>query len=218
MLDKFTALTSDLYAYLADHRSDRDPLLDELKRETEGLGGVAMMQIAPEQGALMTLLVRAIEARRAIEIGTFTGYSALSIARGLPDDGLLVCCDINPEWTAIGRRYWDRAGVGHKVELRLGPALETLAAMPPTPAFDFAFIDADKTNYRNYYEALLPRVRQNGLLVFDNVLWMGQVLDGASSDESTVALRQLNDRLRDDPRVESVMLSISDGITIARKR
>jgi caffeoyl-CoA O-methyltransferase len=177
-----------------------------------------MMQVAPDQGALMTLLARAIGARAAIEIGTFTGYSALCIARGLPDDGRLLCCDLNDEWTSIGRRYWDRAGVGHKIELRLGPALDTLRALPAGEQFDLAFIDADKTGYRDYYEEILARLRPNGLILFDNVLWMGQVLSEDTTDESTRALRELNDALASDRRVESVMLPISDGLTIVRKR
>lgn len=218
MHDKFTALTSELYDYVVAHRSERDPVLAELAAETAALGGIALMQVSPDEGALMTLLCRTMGARAAIEVGTFTGYSALCIARGLPDDGKLVCCDVNAEWTGIGRRYWDRAGVGHKIEVRIAPALDTLRALPATEQFDFAFIDADKTGYRAYYEEILARLRPNGLILFDNVLWMGLVLDAQSTDESTRALRELNDLLVDDPRVESVMLPISDGVTIVRKR
>jgi caffeoyl-CoA O-methyltransferase len=217
-MEKFTPLTSPLYEYVVAHRSGRDPVLDDLAAETEALGGIGLMQVAPDEGALLTLLVGAIGARSAIEIGTFTGYSALCIARGLPDDGRLLCCDLNAEWTATARRYWERARVAEKVELRLGPALDTVRALPREPRFDFAFIDADKTGYRDYYEELLPRLRPNGLIVFDNVLWMGLVLDADSADESTRALRELNDFVADDPRVESVMLAISDGVTIVRKR
>ena len=218
MSDKFTAMSSDLYGYVVAHRSERDPVLAALAEETATLGGISRMQVAPDQGALMTLLARAIGARAAVEIGTFTGYSALCIARGLPDDGRLLCCDINDEWTAIGRDYWNRAGVAHKIELRLGPALETLRALPVGEQFDLAFIDADKTGYRDYYEEILARLRPNGLILFDNVLWMGQVLDENTTDESTRALRELNDALTNDRRVESVMLPISDGLTIVRKR
>lgn len=218
MSDKFTALTPELYDYVVAHRSERDPVLEALAAETAALGGISLMQVAPDEGALMTLLARAVGARSAVEIGTFTGYSALCIARGLADDGRLLCCDINAEWTAIGRGYWDRAGVGHKIEVRIAPALETLRALPVTAQFDFAFIDADKTGYRDYYEEILPRLRPNGLVLFDNVLWMGTVVVEASRDESTRALRALNDFLADDPRVESVMLPISDGLTIVRKR
>jgi caffeoyl-CoA O-methyltransferase len=219
MHDKFTTITSPLYEYLVAHRSDRaDRALAALAEETAGLGAISIMQASPEQGALMTLLVRATGARSAVEVGTFTGYSSLCIARGLPEDGRLLCCDVNEEWTAIGRKHWDRAGVGHKIELEIAPALDTLRALPREPRFEFAFIDADKTGYRDYYEEILARMRPQGLILFDNVLWMGQVLEGGSRDESTQALRELNDFVADDPRVESVMLPISDGLTIVRKR
>jgi len=219
MPDKFTAVTSDLYDYLVRRRSERDPLLAALAKETEAaLGSISMMQIAPEQGAFMALLTRAIGARSAVEVGTFTGYSALSVARALPQDGHLLCCDINEKWTAMARRYWEKAGIAHKIELRLGPALETLRSLPATPQFDIAFIDADKPNYRGYYEEILTRLRPNGLVLFDNVLWMGRVLDETTSDESTRAIQALNDFLPTDQRVEVVMLAISDGLTIVRKR
>lgn len=218
MHDKFVAMSSPIYEYLVDHRSDRDPIAAELIAETEKLGGLALMQIAPEQGSFMALLARSIGAKRAIEVGTFTGYSALAVARALPDDGKLICCDVSEEWTSIGRKYWGKAGVAHKIDLRIAPAVETLRALPNDPVFDFAFVDADKPNYRNYYEEIITRLRPGGLVLFDNVLWMGQVIDANSKDESTVALRELNDFIRDDSRVESVMLSISDGLTIARKR
>jgi caffeoyl-CoA O-methyltransferase len=216
---KFTALNGELYEYLAAHRSERDPVLAALAQETEELlGPMSLMQIAPEQGAFMTLLARAIGARSAVEVGTFTGYSALSIARALPDDGRLLCCDVNEEWTAMARRFWEQAGVAHKIELRLGPALDTLRALPAGTQFDMGFIDADKLNYRNYYEEVLARLRPNGLILFDNVLWMGQVLDASSSDENTRGMQALNDFLATDRRVETVMLPVSDGLTIVRKR
>ena len=215
---KYTQMNDELYAYLAGHRSDQDPLLAQLARETEDLGAISQMQIAPDQGALLTLLTRISGARNAIEIGTFTGYSGLSIARGLPPDGTLLCCDSSEEWTGIARKYFAQAGFADRVQIRLAPALETLAALDPTEQFDFAFIDADKTNYSAYYAELLPRVRPNGLLLFDNVLWGGNVVEETDTRDATEAIRALNDRLRDDPRVESVMLSISDGLTIARKR
>src|SRR5262245_8223694 len=172
-MDKFTPITSELYAYVLAHRSERDPVLAALAAETHELGGVSMMQVAPEQGAFLTLLARAIGAKSAVEVGTFTGYSALCVARGLPEDGTLLCCDVNEEWTGIGRRYWEKAGVAKKITLRIGPALETLRRLPATPQFDMAFIDADKPNYHNYYEEILARLRPNGVLLFDNVLWMG---------------------------------------------
>jgi caffeoyl-CoA O-methyltransferase len=218
MPDKFTLLTPDLYQYLVEHRTERDPLLVALAEETAGLGPISLMQVAAEQGALMTLLARLIGARQAVEIGTFTGYSALCLARGLSDDGRLLCCDVNEEWTAIARRYWQQAGVARKIDLRIGPALDTLHSLPAGTVFDMAFIDADKTNYRNYYEEILQRLRPNGLILFDNVLWMGRVLDVSSTDENTRAIRALNDALAADPRVEAVMLPISDGLTIVRKR
>ena len=218
MPDKYTTLTPNLYEYLIDHRSECDPVLAALAKETEALGPISLMQVAPEQGAFMTLLARAIGARSAVEVGTFTGYSALCVARGLPDDGRLLCCDVNAEWTSIGRRYWEKAGVAKKIELRLGPALDTLRTLPADAQFDIGFIDADKPNYKNYYEEILKRLRANGLILFDNVLWMGQVLDAATTDESTRALRELNEFLIADRRVEAVMLPISDGLTIVRKR
>jgi caffeoyl-CoA O-methyltransferase len=218
MDDKFTRLTPELYEYLVAHRSQRDPVLDALVAETAKLGGVSLMQIAREQGAFMTLLARAIGARRMIEIGTFTGYSALCLARALPADGKLLCCDLNDEWTAIARRHWRAAGVADRIELRLGPALETLRTLPSDPVIDLTFIDADKEGYRGYYEEVLLRTRPNGLILFDNVLWMGQVLDRDTTYPDARAIQELNDFVAADPRVEAVMLPIADGLTIARKR
>lgn len=215
---KFTKMTSDLYAYMAGHRSDRDPLLAQLAEETKNLGPISMMQVAPDQGALLTLLTRVCRAKNAIEIGTFTGYSGLSIARGLPPDGNLLCCDSSEEYTAIAQKYFEKAGVADRVEIRIAPALETLDALPPIEQFDLAFVDADKTNYSNYFEELLPRIRPGGLLLFDNVLWGGSVIDVTNVEDGTKAIRALNDQVRDDRRVESVMIAISDGLTIARKR
>jgi predicted O-methyltransferase YrrM len=218
MPDKYTTLTPALYQYLIDHRSVRDSVLESLAKETEELGPISLMQVAPEQGALMTLLARAIGARSAVEVGTFTGYSALCIARGLPDDGRLLCCDVSEEWTAIGRRHWERAGLADKITLRIGPAVDTLRALPAEPQFDLGFIDADKPNYRHYYEEILKRLRPNGLILLDNVLWMGAVVDAQNREDSTVAIRAINDFVASDPRVESVMLPVSDGLTIIRKR
>ncbi len=215
---KYTPLSPELYAYLVDHGHNTDPVLAELAKETETLGPVSMMQIAPEQGTLMSLLVRITGARAAIEIGTFTGYSAISIARGLPAGGTLLCCDINEDWTSIARRYFAKAGVADRINLHIGPALETLHGLDPAVTFDFAFIDADKVSYRAYYEALLPRLRPNGLIIFDNVLWMGQVVDASNTSADTVALRELNDFIARDERVQAVMIAVSDGLTIVRKR
>lgn len=216
--DKFTALTPGLYAYLLAHNPPEDAVLRDLARETAALGPIALMQVAREQGALLTLLAKIVGARHALEIGTFTGYSALSIARGLAPGGRLVCCDVSEEWTAIARKYWTRAGLADRIDLRLGPALETVAALPPDPPLDLVFIDADKESYRAYYEAVLPRLSPNGLVVFDNVLWMGAVADPANGDPSTVAIRALNDHVAADPRVDAVMLPVADGITIVRRR
>jgi caffeoyl-CoA O-methyltransferase len=176
------------------------------------------MQIAPEQGALLRILTRLIGATRAVEVGTFTGYSALCIARGLGEGGQLLCCDVSDEWTSIGRRYWEKAGVADRIELRLGPALDTLQSLPRQPAFDLAFIDADKPNYIGYYEELVPRLRTNGLVVVDNVLWSGTVVDPKATDDNVEAIRRFNDHLAADGRVEAVMIPVSDGITLARIR
>lgn len=215
---KYTGLTPALYDYVCAHRSERDPLLTELVAETEQLGGISLMQVAVEQAALLGLLARLVGARNAVEVGTFTGYSALSIARGLAPGGRLLCCDVSEEWTAIGRRYWERAGVADRIDLRIAPALDTLRALPRTESIDFAFIDADKTGYRSYYEEILARMRAGGLIVFDNVLWMGMVIDEADQSEEARAIRELNDFLPTDPRVECVMIAVADGLTLARKR
>jgi caffeoyl-CoA O-methyltransferase len=218
MQEKFTQITPALYRYVVSHCSPCDPVLEELADETARLGGISLMQVAPEQGALLTLLVRAIGARSAIEVGTFTGYSAISIAHGLGDDGRLLACDVNDEWAAIARRYFARAGVAEKIDLRIAPAIDTLRALPSEAEYDFAFVDADKTSYRAYFEEIVPRLRPNGLLMLDNVLWMGQVIDEGDTEENTQAIRDINDHAARDSRVEAVMLPVSDGITIVRKR
>jgi caffeoyl-CoA O-methyltransferase len=215
---KFITLDDKLYNYMLAHGQNDDPVLRDLIRETqEKLGRRAGMQIAPEQGTFMTMLARAIGARRAIEVGTFTGYSAICIARGLTADGSLLCCDVSEEWTVIARRYWEKAGVAGRITLKLAPALDTLRALPSDATFDFAFIDADKTNYRHYYEEVLRRTRAGGLILVDNVLWDGAVLDEKDQTDDTKAIRAFNDFAVTDKRVELVMLPISDGLTIARK-
>ena len=215
---KFLRLTPELYNYLVAH-SDEDALLAELADETASrMGGVAMMQISREQGTFMTILARAIGARHAVELGTFTGYSAICIARALPPDGTLLCCDISAEWTAIAQRYWEKAGLSRKITLKLAPALDTLRALPANEIFDFAFIDADKGYYRSYYDEILKRLRPNGLIVIDNVLWSGEVLNQRNQSADTRAIRALNDFLPSDSRVDVVMLPIADGITICRKK
>ena len=215
---KFIPLTDPLYDYIVQHGHNADPVLAELARETAALGPIARMQIAPEQGTLMSILVRSIGARSAVEIGTFTGYSAVCIARGLPPGGKLLCCDISDEWPKIARKYWAKAGVDDRIDLRIAPAIDTLRGLPADHVVDFAFIDADKVAYRDYYEALLPRLRPNGLILFDNVLWTGQVLNTKSDSDDTRALQALNDFIARDERVEAVMISVSDGLTIVRKR
>jgi len=218
MHEKFLSLTQPVYEYLVAHSAPPDDVLRDLAEETAALGPVSMMQVAVEQGAFLTMLARLMGARRAVEIGTFTGYSSICIARGLADGGRLLCCDVSEEWTAIARRYWTRAGLDDRIELRLGPGLDTLRALPREPAIDLVFIDADKPGYRSYYEELLPRVRPNGLFVFDNVLWSGAVADPAVQDDSTRALRALADHVRQDARVDEVMLAVADGLLLARKR
>jgi caffeoyl-CoA O-methyltransferase len=211
-------LTRAVHDYLVARMLPLDDVQRDLIAETEALGGISMMQIAPEQGAFMTLLTKLVGAFRAVEVGTFTGYSALSIARGLPDDGRLLCCDVNEEWTAIARQYWERAGVDGKIELRIAPALETLRSLPAGEQFDLAFIDADKENYPNYYEEVLSRLRQNGAILVDNTLWMGAVIDPNATDDQTNIIRKFNDTVAADDRVESVILTIGDGLTLIRKR
>jgi len=215
---QFLALTHQLYEYLVAHGHNGDPIRAELAAETAKLGWISTMQIAAEQGTFMAILAGAIGARSAVEVGTFTGYSALCVARALPADGRLLCCDVNEEWTSIGRRYWERAGVANKITLKLGPAADTLKAIPAAHTFDFAFIDADKSSYAIYYEEILKRTRPNGLILLDNVLWKGAIVDEAIKDADTLALRALNDFIAKDTRVEAVMLGFSDGVTIVRKK
>jgi caffeoyl-CoA O-methyltransferase len=218
MPSKFTALTPELHGYLVEHGARQDELLLRLAAETAELGGISIMQISPEQGAFMNLLVRAIGARRALEMGTFTGYSAICIARGLPDDGQLVTCDVSEEWTGIARRYFDEAGLTERIDLRLGPALGTLRAMPADQPFDFAFIDADKVGYLDYYEEALRLLRPGGLAMIDNVLRGGRIVDPDAQDEGDRVVLELNERVIADERVDAAMLGVSDGVTLILKR
>lgn len=218
MSTHFVPMTPALEDYLTRQSTRRDALLAELAAETAQLGEVQVMQIAELQGSLMSLLTGAIAAVRAIEIGTFTGYSAICIARALPAHGTLLCCDVSDEWTSIARRYFAKAGVAHKIDLRIGPALDTLRALPVEPLFDIGFIDADKVNQRNYYEEVLLRLRSGGLLLIDNVLREGRVLDASLHDPALSAVRACNDAVAADPRVEVAMLPIADGLTVIRKR
>jgi len=211
-------LTPQIQRYVVEHSKGPDEVQRSLIAETEALGFISIMQIAPEQGAFMEQLARALGVRRAVEVGTFTGYSALCIARALPPGGKLLCCDISEEWTSIGRRHWERAGVADRIDLRLGPAAETLAAMPVEPIFDLAFIDADKAGYRTYYEEILKRLRPGGVILVDNVLWMGSVVDPDNTNEDTNAIRAFNDFVAADERVEVAMLTIGDGLSFIRKK
>jgi len=214
---KFTALDDTLYEYLVAHRSPDDAVVAELREETARLGGMAVMQIAPDQATLLRILVSAIGARRAIEVGTFTGLSALAIARGLPPDGRLLCLDVSDEWTRIARRYWEKAGVADRIELRLGPAADTLQSLPESPSFDFAFIDADKKSYGLYWQEVVRRLRPGGIVAVDNVLWEGEVVKPDKRGEDVQAIRSFNESVLADERVESVMLAVADGLTLARK-
>ena len=215
---KSFGLTPELHRYLVAHGTPPDAVQRELIAETAKLGPISMMQIAPEQGAFLTLLARAISAREAVEVGTFTGYSALAIARGLAPGGHLLCCDVSADWTAVARRAWARAGVADRIKLEIAPAAETLRALPRAERFDLAFIDADKTNYGVYYEEILARTRPGGLILVDNVLWSGSVIDASVQDENTRAIRAFNDRVAADARVDCAMTPISDGLTLLRKR
>jgi caffeoyl-CoA O-methyltransferase len=216
-MPKYTRVDDALHEYLLAHRSPDDAVLDELRAETQRvLGTAAGMQIAAEEGTFLGLLVGALGARRVVEVGTFTGYSALCMARALQPGGRLTCCDVSEEYTAIARRYWEKAGVADRIELRLGPAIDTLRSLPPGP-IDFAFVDADKENYQAYYEELLGRLRPGGLIAIDNVLWSGQVIRDVDQTANTKAIRALNDHVAADRRVQSVMLGLSDGVTLVRK-
>jgi caffeoyl-CoA O-methyltransferase len=215
---KFTPLNARLFQYICDcSGSAGDAVLEALRAETAALGEIATMQIGPDQGAFMTLLVAAIGARDAIEIGTFTGYSSICIARGLPPGGRLLCLDADAQWTAIARKYWARAKVAHKIELRLAPAIESLKMLEKGRSFDFAFIDALKTEYDDYYELVLPRMRPDGLILLDNMLWRGR-LGGNKPIRKPGgrAIDRLNRKLARDKRVESVLLSVGDGLRICR--
>jgi len=207
-----------LHEYLVAHGAPPDPVARALIEATAKLGPIAMMQIAPEQGAFMTWLARTLGAERAVEVGTFTGYSTLCLARGLPEHGRVLALDLSAEWTAIGRRHWEEAGVAHKIELRIGPAADALRALPREPAFDLAFIDADKTGYAGYVEEILPRLRAGGVILVDNVLWGGAVVDAARQDKDTLAIRAFNAAMATDPRVDAVMIPLSDGLALLRKR
>ncbi|MBT5206880.1 MAG: SAM-dependent methyltransferase [Acidimicrobiaceae bacterium] len=211
-------LGEDLHDYVLDHTTAGDDVDASLSETTGELGGVARMQVARDQGMFLSMLVSAVRPQLAIEVGTFTGTSSLAIARALPDGGRLLCCDVSEEWTAIARRHWEAAGVSDRIDLVIAPAIQTLRALPDDTPVDFAFIDADKTGYLAYYEELIPRLSDHGLLVVDNVLWSGRVMDPSADDDDTVALREFNARVVADDRVDVVMLSIGDGVSVVRRR
>jgi len=213
---KSIGLSDDLHAYLVAHNPPPDPLVADLLAATPAAPPAhARMQIAPEQAPFLTFLARLLGARQAVEIGTFTGLSSLSIARGIAPDGRLVCFDVSEEFTAIARRYWERAGLADRIELRLGPAAELLTTLPDEPHLDLAFIDADKTGYPTYWEALVPRMRLGGVIVVDNVLQGGRVL--TPGDPDAAAIVAFNDMVLADERVDSVMIPVADGLTLARR-
>jgi len=205
-------------AYTASHSTAPDEVQEALIAATaERVGELSIMQISPLQGTFMSVLAAAVRPALAIEIGTFTGYSSLAVARALPPGGRLLCCDISEEWTDIAREHWEQAGVADRVELRIGPAIDTLRSLPTDTPVDLAFVYADKTGYLDYYEELLPRLSPHGVLLVDNTLWSGAVLDPEATDDSTVALRAFNDHVAADPRSEVALLPIGDGVSFIRR-
>lgn len=220
MSNRTINLDDRLYQYLLDYSVRETDLMREL-REVTAQQEMSRMQIAPEQGQFMAFLVELTGAERVIEVGTFTGYSALCMVQAMPETGALICCDVSSEWTNIGRQFWERAGVADRIDLRIAPALETLDNLIEAgnaADFDMAFIDADKTNYLEYYERCLVLLRPGGLIMFDNTLWSGAVADPEDHDDDTEALRELNDALPRDERVTISLVPIGDGLTLARKR
>ena len=222
MSNRTIQVTDDLYEYLLSVSSREPDVLRRLREETAAATGDRFrMQISPEQGQFMQLLARLTGARRALEVGGFTGYSSLAVALAMPDDGRLVACDVSEEWTSIARRYWAEAGVAHKIDLRLAPATETLASLVEAGeagTYDFAFIDADKGNYAAYFERVLALLRPGGLVAVDNTLWSGRVADPSADDPDTVAIRAFNEMIHRDDRVDLSMLPVGDGLTLALKR
>ncbi len=220
MANKTIGISDELAAYVREVGTREPEVLAQLREETASLPQRGM-QVSAEQGAFLALLVELIGAQRCLEVGTFTGYSSTAVALALPKDGRIVCCDVSEEWTSIARKYWSEAGVVDKVDLRLGPAADTLDELLASGAegtFDFAFIDADKTGYDAYYERALRLVRPGGLIALDNTLWSGRVIDDEVTDEDTQAIRALNAKLADDVRVTLCLLPVSDGVTLARRR
>ena len=220
MSNRTIAITESIYQYLCDHSVREDPILKDLRDYTYDMEERAM-QIAPEQGQFMQMLVKLIGAKNTIEVGVFTGYSSLAIALALPEDGRIVACDVNPQYTSVAEKFWVSAGVRRKIDLRIGPAKDTLLGLINggfTGTFDFAFIDADKINYDHYYELCLQLIRPGGLITVDNVLWGGAVSDDAINDVDTNAIRALNDKLHQDKRIDLSLVPVGDGLTLAMKR
>jgi caffeoyl-CoA O-methyltransferase len=219
MTSRTLNLDDRLYQYLLDHSAREHPVLAELRAATAGMKH-AGMQIGPDQGQFMQLLVRLLNAKRTIEVGVFTGYSSLAVALALPSDGRIIACDVSEEWTSMARKFWAKAGVAAKIDLRLAPAQQTLDALVAegrAGSFDFAFIDADKPAYPGYFERCLALLRKGGLIAVDNTLWSGDVADPSKTDENTVAIRAFNDMLCKDPRVALSVLPVGDGVTLALK-
>lgn len=214
---KYLVMDDVLFDYVLARTSPPDSVQEDLIRRTDRLGDRRRMQVAHHQALFLTFLAGAIGARDAVEIGTFTGYSALAIARGLAPGGVLLACDVSEEWTAIAREAWSEAGVADRIDLRIGPALETLRALPASRRFDLAFIDADKGSYVDYYEEVLSRLAPGGLILADNTLWEGRVVDPSDAEADTVAIRRFNDHVRDDRRTEQVLLPLADGLTVIRR-
>jgi caffeoyl-CoA O-methyltransferase len=208
-----------LNAYLAAHTTPPDAVLRELATETAELfPNEVSLQIPPEQGTFMTMITQLTGARTAIEIGTFTGYSSICITRGLAPGGTMLCCDISDEWTSVARKYWEKAGLADRIELRLAPALQTLQSLPDEELFDLAFIDADKEGYLSYWREVVPRVRSGGLIMVDNTFSHGRVIDAGNDSPLVIAVRDLNDHAAADERVEVAMVPLGDGLTLARKK
>jgi len=220
MSNRTLGLSDAVYAYLLEASLREPPLLKALREETAKMPE-ANMQISPEQGQFMALLARLMDARRCIEVGVFTGYSSLALALALPESGRIIACDVSDEWTRVARRYWREAGVAHKIDLRIAPAIDTLRSLRANGgdgSFDFAFVDADKTSYGDYYEELLKLLRPGGLIAIDNTLWAGKVADPDVQDEDTVAIREFNAKLLADERIDLSLVPIADGVTLGCKR
>ncbi len=217
-MSKFTPLTDELHDYMVEHGARQDEVLRRVQEETAAMGDIAVMQIAPDQGAFLTLLAKLIGARETIELGTFTGYSAICIARGLAPGGRLIACELSEEYAELAAGNLAAAGVADRVEIRIGPALETLADLPEAEAFDLAFIDADKENYPAYYEQVLQRTKPGGLIIVDNVLAAGRLIDPENDQPQVMAIRETNELIAGDERVDCAMVAIADGLMLARKR